>query len=202
MNLNFYNPSNGASLENLQMSLQEQIEKLDQLRNLDFNQPRRQQQPPQRYYLDCGNQADWEQFLNINYGITEAQIFEDYRLFLQAKAELSQSQDKERLEEMKKKISLPNERRNNEQSHLQSAGVKQQPIQSFSSYEQPLRGQSLVQSQPTMGQSNFINANAGKIEQNKINGTADTNIAPTSNFTNKLEENTNHNSYKGGKHVR
>lgn len=202
MNLNFYNPSNSASLENLQMSLQEQIEKLDQLRNLDFNQPRRQQPPPQRYYLDCGNQADWEQFLNINYGITEAQIFEDYRLFLQAKAELSQSQDKERLEEMKKKISLPNERRNNEQSHLQPAGVKQQPIQSFSSYEQPLRGQSLVQSQPTMDQSNFINANAGKIEQNKINGTADTNIAPTSNFTNKLEENTNHNSYKGGKHVR
>lgn len=202
MNLNFYNPSNSASLENLQMSLQEQIEKLDQLRNLDFNQPRRQQPPPQRYYLDCGNQADWEQFLNINYGITEAQIFEEYRLFLQAKAELSQSQDKERLEEMKKKISLPNERRNNEQSHLQSAGVKQQPIQSFSSYEQPLRGQSLVQSQPTMDQSNFINANAGKIEQNKINATADTNIAPTSNFTNKLEENTNHNSYKGGKHVR
>lgn len=202
MNLNFYNPSNSASLENLQMSLQEQIEKLDQLRNLDFNQPRRQQLPPQRYYLDCGNQADWEQFLNINYGITEAQIFEEYRLFLQAKAELSQSQDKERLEEMKKKISLPNERRNNEQSHLQSAGVKQQPIQSFSSYEQPLRGQSLVQSQPTMDQSNFINANAGKIEQNKINATADTNIAPTSNFTNKLEENTNHNSYKGGKHVR
>lgn len=202
MNLNFYNPSNSASLENLQMSLQEQIEKLDQLRNLDFNQSRRQQPPPQRYYLDCGNQADWEQFLNINYGITEAQIFEDYRLFLQAKAELSQSQDKERLEEMKKKISLPNERRNNEQSHLQSTSIKQQPIQSFSSYEQPLRGQSLVQSQPTMDQSNFINANAGKIEQNKINATADTNIAPTSNFTNKLEENTNHNSYKGGKHVR
>ena len=45
-----------------------------------------------------------DQFLKLNYGITEEQIFSDYRLFLQAKEELSQDTNKEKLEEMKRKI--------------------------------------------------------------------------------------------------
>lgn len=107
MNLNFYQPENGNYLENLRNNLNEQIAKLDQLKNISLNQNQpKVNQPlqPQRYYLDCGIKEDWEEFLKLNYGITEAQIFEDYRLFLQAKVELSKDTDKEKLEAMKNKL--------------------------------------------------------------------------------------------------
>ena len=111
MNLNFYQPDNNNYLENLRNTLNDQINKLDQLRNVSLNaasnNPNNQNvQPlqPQRYYLDCGVKEDWEEFLKLNYNITETQIFEDYRLFLQAKAELHEDANKEKLEQMKSKL--------------------------------------------------------------------------------------------------
>lgn len=111
MNLNFYQPdgSNNSYLESLRNALNDQMNKLDQLKNISLGQnniPAKVNQPlqPQRYYLDCGLKEDWDEFLKVNYGITEKLIFEDYRLFLQAKAELHQDTDKERLEAMKNKL--------------------------------------------------------------------------------------------------
>ena len=104
MNLNFYNPNNANNLESLQNALQEQINKLDQLRNMSLKPQVNQPLQEQRYYVDCGKKEEWDQFLKLNYGITEEQIFSDYRLFLQAKEELSQDTNKEKLEEMKRKI--------------------------------------------------------------------------------------------------
>lgn len=110
MNLNFYNPNMNNNLENLQNTLQDQIAKLDQLKNISLNRNAQVQSPlqEQRYYLDCGKKEDWDEFLKINYGITETQIFDDYRLFLQAKIEINESQDKEKLELMKQKIKPSN----------------------------------------------------------------------------------------------
>lgn len=108
MNLNFYNPNTMGSLESLQSNLEEQINKLQNLRNLP-NNINIQKAPPQlseqRYYLDCGNKEDWVEFLKLNYNLTEKQIFDDYKLFLQAKAELAEDNNKEKLEAMKQKIS-------------------------------------------------------------------------------------------------
>ena len=104
MNLNFYNPNNANNLESLQSALQEQINKLDQLRNMSLKPQVNQPLQEQRYYVDCGKKEEWDQFLKLNYGITEEQIFSDYRLFLQAKEELNQDTNKEKLEEMKRKI--------------------------------------------------------------------------------------------------
>lgn len=110
MNLNFYQPGNNDYLENLRATLNENLNKLDQLRNMSLtpnSQTSKINQPlnPQRYYLDCGIKEDWEEFLKINYNISEKQIFDDYRLFLQAKSELSETADKEKLQAMKEKIS-------------------------------------------------------------------------------------------------
>ena len=96
-------------MENLRNTLNDQINKLDQLRNVSNQayQPNNNQTnnpQPQRYYLDCGVKEDWQQFLKLNYGITENQIFEDYKLFLQAKAELHEDANKEKLEAMKNKL--------------------------------------------------------------------------------------------------
>ena len=111
MNLNFYQPdgSNNNYIEGLRNALNDQMAKLDQLRNVNFNQSNQQtkvNQPlqPQRYYLDCGIKEDWDEFLRINYAITEAQIFEDYRLYLQAKAEIDKDNNKQKLEAMKNKL--------------------------------------------------------------------------------------------------
>ena len=109
MNLNFYQPENNSYLESLRNNLNEQIAKLDQLRNISLNQKPNAvtteiSNQPKRYYLDCGIKADWDEFLKLNYGLTETQIFDDYRLFLQAKTELSKDADKEKLEAMKNKL--------------------------------------------------------------------------------------------------
>ena len=118
MNLNFYQPGNNDYIENLRNTLNENLNKLDQLRNLNLTaqtpQHNQVNQPlqPQRYYLDCGVKEDWEEFLKINYNITERQIFDDYRLFLQAKSELHETADKEKLEAMKQKISPVKQKEN------------------------------------------------------------------------------------------
>ena len=109
MNLNFYQPDNNNYLESLRNTLTDQINKLDQLKNINTNTLQQnintQTNQPQRYYLDCGIKEDWQEFLKLNYGITETQIFEDYKLFLQAKAELHEDKNKEKLEIMKNKLS-------------------------------------------------------------------------------------------------
>lgn len=116
MNLNFYSPNHAGNLESLQTALQDQITKLDQIRNIhlsNYNKPQNQntqQSPnlnPQRYYVDCGIKEDWDEFLRIHYNLTEKQIFEDYMLFLQAKAEIYEDANKEKLETMKKKLIAP-----------------------------------------------------------------------------------------------
>ena len=111
MNLNFYQPGNNDYLENLRNTLNDNLNKLDQLRNINLSAMQPQQQPsvsqplqPQRYYLDCGVKEEWEEFLKINYNISEQQIFDDYRLFLQAKSELKETANKEKLEIMKQRI--------------------------------------------------------------------------------------------------
>ena len=83
-----------------------------------------------RYYLDCGNKEDWEQFLKVNYDITEKQIFDDYKLFLQAKAELNEDANREKLDKMKQKLT------NKEGNNVQS--IYNQPVQSVHNESVPV----------------------------------------------------------------
>ena len=155
MNLNFYQPDNNNYLENLRNTLNDQIAKLDQLRNVSLNPSGGGQntnntkvnQPlqPQRYYLDCGIKEDWEEFLKLNYGITEAQIFDDYRLFLQAKLELSQDNDKEKLEAMKNKLKPKQQQKghkvnvpNNTNANVSSANINSK--QSMEQHNKEVQG--------------------------------------------------------------
>jgi hypothetical protein len=81
--------------------------KLKELQGIQQNlyQPQPNIQPNNKsYYLFCGDKADWDEFLYLNYGITEEDIFEDYKLFLQAKQELIEEQGKNRINSMKDKI--------------------------------------------------------------------------------------------------
>ena len=108
MNLNFYNPSNQGYLESLQQSINDYTNKLNQLKDITLgtnNNNISSSLDPRHYYLDCGIKDDWDQFLKINYNLNEAQMFEDYKLFLQAKMELHKDTDKEKLEAMKQKLS-------------------------------------------------------------------------------------------------
>ena len=199
MNLNFYNPNHVNNLQDLQNNLQEQINKLNELKNINITATPTSvvQQPlqPQRYYLDCGNKDDWNEFLRINYNLTETQIFDDYKLFLQAKAELSEDTNKEKLEEMKLKIQphrkekensvsqYVSEQSNNiKQSNTQSVQTQniQQPIQ----YNQPqYNEQSSQQMQMPINANNITNNNNKSI--NRFN-------------ENKLAKNTNNNENRRG----
>jgi len=107
MNLNFYNPNNQNYLESLQQSINDYTNKLNQLKDITLGNsaPQPAGLNPKHYYLDCGIKDDWDEFLRINYNLNENQIFEDYKLFLQAKVELHEDTDKEKLEAMKKKLS-------------------------------------------------------------------------------------------------
>jgi hypothetical protein len=172
MNLNFYSPNNTNTLEGLQNALQEQMDKLDQIRNMGLtakqNTPVSQPLQPQRYYVDCGMKEDWEEFLKINYNITEFQMFEDYKLFLQAKAELYEDNNKEKLQTMKDKILGPN--KHNKHNNL------------------PITQQVKVDSQgPTTNATNTSSNN---------NEYSNKNIRYTS------ENVSNNNENKGGKHAR
>ena len=117
MNLNFYptdfnNPFlNGYSpylqpynnqqynVNNLQQKVEESMKQLSQIQSQTQNQSH-----TQPYYLFCGNKSDWDEFLMLNYGITEQAIFNDYNLFLQAKQELLEEQGQNKINSMKDKI--------------------------------------------------------------------------------------------------
>lgn len=99
--MNYYN--HNTSIESLQNNLDEQIAKLNELRS--FKPAPQKVVQETRYYLDCGNKKDWVEFLNIHYNLTEEQMFDDYKLFLQAKAEVFEDTNKEKLEAMKAKLS-------------------------------------------------------------------------------------------------
>lgn len=180
MNLNIYGHTSSNNLQDLENSIKANLEKLNQLKLMsgsqpslpqqiqpvsqqDFAQP--QQLQPQRYYLDCGIKDDWDEFLKLNYGITEKDIFDDYRLFLQAKQEILSEQGKSKLEDMKQRIKSNKSvitENTNVQPMEQPTNVQQsQPI-----VQQPVVQQSIQQqSQPIGPISHNINAVNGDIVQ-------------------------------------
>ena len=116
MNLNIYGQGSNT-IQDLEANLKSQYEKLNQLKmmsnNLQAQNPVQSQLvpnqqnnmvQPQRYYLDCGIKEDCDEFLRLNYGITEKAIFDDYKLFLQAKQEIQDEQGRNKLESMKYRI--------------------------------------------------------------------------------------------------
>ena len=116
---NTYNPyialSDYNNNLNFQKTQQETQNRLQQLQNIigtpqqQFNnQQNNTQQNIQPYYLFCGNKNDWDEFLMLNYGITEDSIFNDYKLFLQAKQELQSEQGQNKINIMKDKIKNKN----------------------------------------------------------------------------------------------
>ena len=150
MNLNFYptdfnkqniNPYttllglDGSSiLQQFQQNAENKLQQLQSQIPSQFTQTQ-QNTTQQPYYLFCGNKNDWDEFLLLNYNITEQNIFDDYKLFLQAKQEIIQERGQNKIDNMKDKI------RNNktvkiddaiqsnikpEQSFIQQQG--QQPI--------------------------------------------------------------------------
>lgn len=86
-------------LQNFQQSAETQLQNLQQ--NIQNQYTQQGQQP---YYLYCGNKHDWDEFLMLNYGMTEKSIFDDYKLFLQAKQELVEEQGQNKLNTMKDKL--------------------------------------------------------------------------------------------------
>lgn len=129
MNLNFYpsnfnqpniNPystllglDNGNALNRFQSETEGRLQQLqsqmnqNQLQNNFIPQGQTQNQNAQQgqpYYLFCGNKNDWDDFLLLNYGITEKTIFDDYKLFLQAKQEILEEQGQNKINIMKDKI--------------------------------------------------------------------------------------------------
>lgn len=154
MNLNFYNP-NATTLESLQNSLQEQFNKLNELKSIQIGQQSapKIQQPlqEQRYLVDCGNKEDWNEFLRLNYNLTEREMFDDYKLFLQAKAELSEDNNKEKLEAMKQKIA-PRKDVGNVQHTVYTNNNEQQSVQPVHTYQQPVCNEQLVPIQSTNNQ--------------------------------------------------
>lgn len=125
-NLNFYpNDVNQSSLNNsfnpyntllgLDNNLNPQLiqknldNRLNQIQQIQGNYGTNQQQNNQEglkqpYYLFCGDKNDWDEFLMLNYGMTEKSIFDDYKLFLQAKQEILQEQGQNKIDSMKDKI--------------------------------------------------------------------------------------------------
>lgn len=114
MNLNFYptdfNQPNinpylnmlGVDTNKLMQNFQQTAEsQLKQLQNQFVPQNQNTQQP---YYILCGNKKDWDEFLWLNYKMTEKDIFDDYKLFLQAKQELLEEQGQNKINTMKDKI--------------------------------------------------------------------------------------------------
>lgn len=195
MNLNFYHPNTTSSLENLQSTLQDQLTKLDQLSKLDLTpkSPQPIQPQQQRYYLDCGLKEEWDQFLKLNYGITENQIFEDYRLFLQAKAELNEDKNKEKLEDMKRRLSTPKE-----------AGKTNISSNPQPNYQQPIPNEQMTPNQINPNYINY-NQNAQPINEVPVNASSTTIIHDqyvNGNNVQKLEENTSNFKGKGSKHAR
>lgn len=112
---NAYNPyatllglDNNAGLKFLQTEAENRLQQIQNQfspygapQYAQQNTPNNNQQP---YYLFCGNKNDWDEFLMLNYGITEQSIFNDYKLFLQAKQELLEEQGQNKIDTMKDRI--------------------------------------------------------------------------------------------------
>ena len=167
---NGYNPyttllglDNNAGLKYIQNNAEN---RLNQLQNNIQNQftpqnfmQQNNNQVQQPYYLFCGKKEDWDEFLMLNYGITEQTIFNDYKLFLQAKQELLEEQGQNKIDTMKDRIKNKDKDRRftNIDATVQS-NVKpmvQQPIQ------QPVQQQYIQQptNQP-VEQPVIINGNS------------------------------------------
>lgn len=122
----------------------------------------------QPYYLFCGNKNDWDEFLLINYNTTEKNIFDDYKLFLQAKQEILEEQDKNKLSNMKNRIS--NSGNTSIDSTLKSnvkpsEPIVQQPI--HANIQQPeVNNIRIADSVNNGGDSEFINRQVGSNKNN------------------------------------
>lgn len=118
MNLNFYpnnytqQPTNpylnvlgidsNRVLQNFQQTAENQLQNLQQ--NIQSQFMPQNQNAQQPYYLYCGNKNDWDEFLILNYGMTEKNMFDDYKLFLQAKQEILEEQGQNKINTMKDKL--------------------------------------------------------------------------------------------------
>lgn len=118
MNLNFYpnnytqQPTNpylnvlgidsNRVLQNFQQTAENQLQNLQQ--NIQSQFMPQNQNIQQPYYLYCGNKNDWDEFLILNYGMTEKNMFDDYKLFLQAKQEILEEQGQNKINTMKDKL--------------------------------------------------------------------------------------------------
>ena len=96
------------NLQKLQQETENRLKQINQMtNNFGVRQPQVQQnvqQQEQPYYLFCGNKKDWDEFLMLNYNITEQSMFDDYKLFLQAKQEVLNEKGQTRINAMKDKI--------------------------------------------------------------------------------------------------
>lgn len=174
MNLNIYGQSGANNIQELESNLKSQLDKLNQLKLMTQNVPNQVSQPPvvqppqvpnnpiqpQRYCIDCGIKEDWDEFLKLNYNITEKQIFDDYKLFLQAKQEIVNEQGRSKLESMKERI------KNSKVGGIGNINTNvqpttQQPVQPIQSV-QPT-GQPMQSGVYAIGDSNNVN-NGGIIQ--------------------------------------
>lgn len=110
---------NNQAFQNIQKNMENKLNQVQQIQN-QFAQQTVQQENKQPYYLFCGNKADWDEFLILNYGITEQAIFDDYKLFLQAKQEILEEQGQKQKDTMKEKIRNNNKGFVNVDSTVQS----------------------------------------------------------------------------------
>lgn len=124
-NYNNFNPyanilglENNQVFQNMQKSVEDKLGQVQQIQNQFIQQNTQQENKP--YYLFCGNKSDWDEFLILNYGITEQAIFDDYKLFLQAKQELIEEQGQQQKNTMKDKIRNNNKGFVNVDSTVQS----------------------------------------------------------------------------------
>lgn len=112
---NTYNPyialsdyNNNLNFQKTQQETQNRLQQLQNIIGTPPNQLNNQQsnipQNIQPYYLYCGDKKEWDEFLMLNYGITEENIFNDYKLFLQAKQELQSEQGQNKINVMKDRI--------------------------------------------------------------------------------------------------
>lgn len=110
---------NNSAFQNMQKNVEDKLNQVQQIQNQFIQQSTQPENKP--YYLFCGNKSDWDEFLILNYGITEQAIFDDYKLFLQAKQELIEEQGQQQKNTMKDKIRNNNKGFINVDSTVQSS---------------------------------------------------------------------------------
>lgn len=125
-NYNSFNPygnllglESNSAFQNIQKNVEDKLNQVQQIQNQFIQQSTQPENKP--YYLFCGNKSDWDEFLILNYGITEQAIFDDYKLFLQAKQELIEEQGQQQKNTMKDKIRNNNKGFVNVDSTVQSS---------------------------------------------------------------------------------